>query len=303
MVVFLKKAKEMQPKKTAKYFLHQHLSGFDPARSMMNIHASELTKTEGFCPRAYALHDVTGIKPKDSWLSTSEQVTFQMGRDLERNVVNWFADMGRAVCHWKCVACGTLHQFCLRPVKCETCGTKKLEPKEVRFTSAKTGASCGVDMLLALGGPKLVPHELKTMDKDEFKALKAPLAEHKWRTNFYCKIIAESDSPWASQIDTSLAFIMYVSKGGYGCADPEVKQWGLSDSFSPFKEFEIVRDDKLTKDLALRAKVVKDFRDGKVGMPCGICPTAMAKRAAGCTFKKACFSGDHPPEYDWNSNG
>lgn len=302
-ITFLKKAKDFQPKRTAKFFLHQHLSNFDKARPMATVHASDLTKPEGMCPRAYALHDVTNVKPKDRWLSASERMTFQIGRDQERNIVLWFAEMGRAVCHWKCVACGSVHQFCLRPEKCETCGTRTLEPKEVRFKSAKTGASCGVDMLLALGGPKLVPHEIKTMDKDEFKSLKAPLAEHKWRTNLYLRIIAESDSPWASQIDTSEAAILYTTKGGYGCADPEVKKWGLSDNFSPFKEFFVERDDKATKEPAFRAKVVKDFRDGKVGMPCGICSSSMSKRAVGCEFKKACFSGEFPPEYDWKNNG
>ena len=44
------------------------------------------------------------FKGKDRWLTTSETVTFDMGRDLEKRVVNAFADMGKAVCHWKCVA-------------------------------------------------------------------------------------------------------------------------------------------------------------------------------------------------------
>ena len=45
--------------------------------------------------------------------------------------------------------------------------------------------------------------------------------------------------------------------------------------------------------------MVKAFREGKVGMPCGICSTAMAKRAQGCQMKTVCFSGAFPPEYDW----
>lgn len=298
-ISFLKKAKEMQPKKTAKVLLHQHLSGFEKARSLANIHASDLTKAEGFCPRFVALHDVTGMKPKDEWLTTSEAVTFQMGRDLERNVVLWFAEMGRAVCHWKCVACGTMHYFQTRPQNCTECGVRAFEPKEVRFTSAINSASCGVDMLLAMGGPKLVPYELKTIDKDEFKALKAPLAEHRWRTSLYLRIIAESSHNWANMVDTDQAYILYVSKGGYGCADPELSSLGLSDKFSPFKEFEIKRDDSATDDLTKRAKVVKDFREGKVGMPCGICSSALVKRAAGCPMKAKCFSGEYPAEYDW----
>ena len=208
--------------------------------------------------------------------------------------------MGKAVCHWKCIACGTLHEFQTKPVACKTCGVKRFDPIEVRFESAVTGASCGVDMLLAMGETKLRPVELKTIDKEEFKQLKAPLAEHKWRTNLYLRIIDECEHHWSNMVNTKQATILYISKGGFGTLDPELKKWGLSDQFSPFKEFTIHRDDSLTEGICKRAKVVTDFRKGLVGMPCGICTTAMDKRAKTCGFRGACFSGDYPPEYFWN---
>ena len=296
---FLKKASEFKPDQSIKYLLHRHLSGYDPARPLTRVHASELTKEEGFCPRFYALADVTKEKGKDRWLTTSENVTFHMGRVLQDSVVNWFADMGKAICHWKCVACNHLHEFQTRPVKCDACGVKRFDPVEVRFQSAVTGASCGVDMLLGLGEAKLRPVELKTMDKDQFKTLLAPLAEHKLRTSLYLRLIEESEQPWSNMVSTEKATVFYISKGGYGCADPELKKWGLTEQYSPFKEFTIGRDDKQTDDPSLRAKVVKDFRDGKVGMPKGICPSAMSGRAKYCQFRTVCFSGDHPPAYDW----
>lgn len=300
-IQFLKKAKAYMPDRSVKFLLHQHLSGFDKARSLSVIHASELTKPEGVCPRMYALADVTKYKPKDKWLNASHRMTFQIGRDQERNIVLWFAEMGKAVCHWKCVACGTLHEFQTRPIACTTCGVKVLEPKEVRFESAISGASCGVDMLVALGEKKLRVIELKTMDKEEFKNLKAPLAEHRWRTNFYLRLISESEHSWSNMVRTDVATILYVSKGGFGCADPELKKWGLNEQFSPFKEFEIKRDDKETEEISRRAKVIKDFREGKVGMPCGLCATAMSQRAKYCPFKGPCFSGDYPATYDWKN--
>ena len=160
---------------------------------MMNVHASALTKPDGFCPRSYALADVTGIKPQDEWLTTSEMMTFQIGRDQEKNIVLWFADMGKAICHWKCLGCGSIALLSGAAREMRRMRPRKLYPQEVRFESALTGASCGVDMLLALGGTKLRVHEIKTMDKDKFSELKAPLAEHRWRTNFYLRIIAETD--------------------------------------------------------------------------------------------------------------
>jgi hypothetical protein len=160
--------------------------------------------------------------------------------------------------------------------------------------SAVNGASCGIDMLLALGGGKLVPYELKTIDKEQFKTLAAPLAEHRIRTNLYLRIIAESASKWAQQIDTTRGYVLYVSKGGFGCADATLKPAGINESFSPFKEYAIKRDDDLTDDYATAARIVKDFRDGKSVMPTGICPTALTKRALHCPFKVKCFDGSYP---------
>ena len=301
-MTFLQKVKALDHTKSIKYLLHQHLNGPEKGRPLSNIHASELTKLEGFCPRMYALSDVTKQKPADRWLSTSENITFHLGRVLQDSVVEWFADMGRAIGHWRCAVCSYLHQFQSRPFKCEKCGNRVFKPEEVRFESSVTGASCGVDMLVALGEPKLVPIELKTMAADQFKTLLAPLAEHKLRTNLYLRIIAESDHPWASMVSTERARVLYISKSGYGCADDELKKWGLKESFSPFKEFEIARDDSQTQDAATRAKVVFDFRAGKVGMPKGVCPSALAGRAKGCAFKGACFSGDHPGVHEWKGS-
>jgi hypothetical protein len=121
------------------------------------------------------------------------------------------------------------------------------------------------------------------------------------RTNLYLRIIDESAHTWSTLVNTQKATVFYISKGGYGCADPELRKWGLTEGFSPFKEFEIARDDKATEAVAARSKVVKDFRDKKIGMPTGVCSTAMAKRAITCNFKAACFSGDHPATHDWST--
>lgn len=296
---FAKKMKDFMPGRSLLYLLHDHLSGYEKARSLKTIHASELTRPEGFCPRFYALADVTKIKPKEQWVSTADSITYELGRYIQDSVVHKFADMGRAVGHWKCLSCNHLHEFQKRPVKCVTCGSRVFKPEEVRFVSAVTGASCGVDMLVDVGDPLLLPTEVKSMRKEEFKDLVAPLAEHRLRTNLYLRIIAESDHPWSNMVQTGRGTVLYVCKGGY-VAHPELKKWGLSDRFSPFKEYEIKRDDTKTQEQAKRARVVQDFRGGKIGMPAGICSTALVKRAQSCPLCKVCFSGDYPPAYQWS---
>jgi hypothetical protein len=43
------------------------------------------------------------------------------------------------------------------------------------------------------------------------------------------------------------------------------------------------------------------YRAKAVGMPCGICATAMDTRARNCSKKAVCFSGEHPPVFDWKA--
>ena len=300
-MTFAKMKDEMPAVKSLRYLLHTHLNGPESGRSLSRIHASALTKEEGFCPRFYALSDVTKSKPKDEWLTTSENVTFRMGRDQQDALVHDFADMGKATGHWRCLCCSRLHEFTARPLKCELCGCKAFKPEEVRFVSDATGASCGIDMLVNLGFPKLIAVELKTMGKDQFKTLLAPLAEHRVRTNLYLRIIKESVQPWANFVDTNRAIILYVEKGGFGVQDDQLKKWGLKEGFSPFKEYDVKRVDADTDDYALRARTVKHFREGAVGMPSGICSSALAKRAVYCQMKAQCFSGQFPPEHGWNA--
>ena len=214
-------------------------------------------------------------------------------------MVNWFADMGRAVGHWRCLGCAKLQEFQKRPDKCPQCGCRGWKPEEVRFLSAKSGISGGIDMLAEVGNPLLRVVEIKTMDKDLFKGLAAPLAEHRQRTALYLQLIAESESPWAKRIDKARADILYVSKGGYGVQDPELKSWGMAESFSPFKRYPVGAKDADNAEICRVARVVKQFRDGAVGMPAGICATALDKRAKSCPACKSCFSGDFPGVHDW----
>jgi hypothetical protein len=154
-------------------------------------------------------------------------------------------------------------------------------------------------MLYNAGQPKLRIVEIKTMDKDQFKDLAAPLSEHRLRTKLYMRIIDESEGTYKQRINTSEADIFYVSKGGFGIADPQLKAWGLSEGFSPFKHYVVKREPKAADLPSKLAKVVKDFRAKEVGMPVGICATAMDKRAKACSMCKPCFSGNHPGTYEW----
>lgn len=298
---FLKKSSEIYSLTSLVFKLHQYLSSVEEPRSLKNIHASSVTKQDEvseFCPRYYSLYAANPLhfkkKIKSEHLDTSLNVTYEIGRRLQISVVNWFAAMGVAYGHWRCLMCNQLHSNQVRPIKCP-CGCSVFTPEEMRFTSQYSGISGGVDLVLKLGKPKLTPIEIKTIDKDQFKDLVMPLAEHRLRTNLYLRLIAESTDPWASMVDTTEAKILYVSKGGYGCKQNEtLKTLGLGETFSPFKEYTIARQDEDTQVDSDKARTAHLYRLGEAGMPVGICKTALSKRAKNCGFCKDCFSGEYP---------
>ncbi len=164
--------------------------------------------------------------------------------------------------------------------------------EEMRFESPSTGASCGIDLLVKTGEPKLRILEIKSMKEDEFKALVAPKAEHKQRTNLYMRLVEEAG--YGHMIDCQRATVFVVSKG-FGVQDEEIKKWGFGDSYTPFKEFEVVRNDADTDERFERARMLKRYRDEGV-MPLGVCPTSYCKRAKDCDVVHACFSGKYPAQ-------
>jgi hypothetical protein len=294
-MIFARKMRDIVPSASPRYLLHKHLSDYQESRPLKNVHGSEVTKDGGICARMYALADLTGGQVPPEWLTTSQAVTFELGHMLEARIIHWFADIGVARTNWRCTACGFTAQLCVRPDDCEKCGNAAFAPENYRFMSKKTGVSCGIDCFLAMPGMDLLKIlEIKTIDKEEFKELKAPIAEHRIRTNLYMRSIAESADPAHLGIDTSLATILYTTKGGFGCKDEVIKTWGLHDAFSPFREYEVKRKDADTEDMLTPAKRLLMFRQGLLGMPGPICSTALTARAKDCPFRKDCFNGKFP---------
>lgn len=296
----MKIAKSMQGDKKENqlsYHLHKTLTHSSPGRSHKVVHASSLTQEDekAFCPRQYALMDILKVKPKDEFLTTSLEVTFELGRQLQDSLVNWMADIGMAITDWKCLSCGCLHEFMRRPVFCSSCGCQAFRPEEHRFKSEKTGASSGIDMMWNNGQMlKNQIVEIKTIDKDKFKSLAAPLAEHRLRTNLYMRIVDESDNVYKDRVNTQEAKIFYISKGAYGCKSDKPKEWGIQgDTFSPFKEFTVTRDDSQTDEMSYFAQRLLEYRKGEKGIPLGICPNSFCKKASGCPVLKECFSNKY----------
>ena len=285
------------PRDSVRFHLHSLLAHKEAGRYEPDfVHASELTREDPeFCPREWALYDLTGKRPREELVTTAQQATYSMGHMIQARVTHWLTLCGLAVGDWRCADCGELHVMIGRPDECTLCGCGELAYEEMRFKSRKSGTSCGVDVLVRLPTrKKLLIVEVKSMMKEGFKALKMPLAEHRTRTCFYLQITDESDDPATREVDTTEARIIYVAKGGWGVRDTIPATWNLEDGpWSPFKEYVVHRGDADVEHYSTRASMVKEFRDGG-DVPLGLCPTQFCKRAKGCSVVNDCFGGQHP---------
>ena len=287
------------PKKfnSIRQFLHATLPAVIPARDHSHVHASDLLKRglyedKEFCPREYALLDTLGLKRPDEFLHTSNQKVFGEGNTGANWLVHTIADAGIAVGHWGCKYCQKEYKFCKRPVECIDCLHKEFKYIEVRFRSKESDIGGGIDVFIDLGEPKLRVVECKTMKDDEFKVLAGPLAEHKWRTNLYMRLVEDSPSKYRHLINTDEAIVFYMVKGGFGPKDESLLEEGITDSpYSPFKEFKVQRDDTETQRKWDHAVALYKWRKGESKkIPLGLCSTNVCKRAQSCSVRLPCFS-------------
>ena len=291
-MIKLQTYKEYQSEKGPKYLLHHNLSDLDPPRDVDLLHASELTYPDKkFCPRERAFLLKYGDNRPDQFLGTALSITFQVGRWYEHMVRSeWLRKY--AFGPWQCNICGNTTPYQMAPKKCTECGAKgHMDYVEPRIWNPEYEVGCGIDFLFVNGG-RIRMTELKSMEKVMFKDIKAPIAEHRIRTQLYMFLIAGSD--WMDQawtIDLDFSYLLYMSKG-HGATDYKRERKDIIDSsISPFKEFVIEPTKRKTlKPYLDDALAVKKFRHEGVMPPRTVCPTINCTRAEQCTYRKECFS-------------
>ena len=260
--------------------LHGSMSAYDKHRGVDEVHASDMTKDDEFCPKEYAIHHALGKAKKGFAIAAPMRHTFDMGIDIGDRVCNdYLVDF--ALGDWKCTSCGQLRQFQKKPkTGCDrediNCNWRY---EEVRLKNPPI--TCGFDLFLDVGKPKARLIELKTMIKEKFVELKAPLAEHRLRTNLYLRMISES--PLEDRVETSVGHVLYIAKS-YGNWNPD------EGVLTPFKEYEVKRDDKQTDEVVARTVEFQTYRDTDK-VPKKVCPSATCKRAKSCKVVQECFSG------------
>jgi len=276
---------EILSKQSLVSMLLEELAGYKPARSHKTIHASALTKPEGFCPREYALLYATEKSLPKVFVGAAMQVAFDNGNALAELCRNrWLKS--RVVGHWECSECGHVHKFAKLPKRCVGCGRHNcLEYNEVNFVDPVTKASGSIDFFIDFGTGKLIMVEVKSISKDDFAVLVSPMGEHRVRTQVYLELIERAGGE-KDGIETAFGIVLYISKG-YGKHNEEFGK------VIPFKEYRVEKNKAFATPYLDRADKVEQYLTKGV-MPAGICSSPLIKRAKACSVCEECWSGDYP---------
>ncbi len=282
---------------SVKLLIHEALAAREDARSHRVVHASDIVDNENFCARQFALFDLTGKRPRGKFVGTAMRVTFEYGRFIQKQVNEvWLKD--RMYGDWRCPHCNFKLAARRAPkFACPECGHRHWAYEEFRVHSDLYGVSGGLDTILDLGLSKLRFCEVKSMDKDYFKDLKAPLQEHRRRSALYLRLLSESNHPLAQSIDHEVSHLLYVSKS-FGFKDQTLHEAGIKDAqFSPFKEYLVHADHPLLDKELAAAMALRKFRDRTGPIPDGICASCFVKVAKYCPVVDDCFSGKYGKGY------
>jgi len=286
----------LSPPLRIKELLAKHVGGHEDARSVEELHASELTKQDvPFCPREVVLMRLLGVSRQPQYVPHALRATFDAGRDQQARLNNRYL-RDYMVGGWRCIKCDETHAWSRYPDEGDTpCvrGPHLWEYVEPVFHHP-SGFTGSIDGVVQFSPAKLRMVEFKIVKGEpsagssapNFKEIIAPLAEHRLRTILYLRLIAESPDARTSQIDVSVAHVLYISRG-HGAKDE-------SGRISPFKEFLVHRNDEYVSHYVRMANAVKE------GMPEGICASALCARATKCAVVKQCFSGKYPPTVFWD---
>jgi hypothetical protein len=153
---------------------------------------------------------------KEEWSTVRGRLLFGYGNAYHywvQNTPDVFGD--DRVGWWKCLACGKVRYFGAAPTKkCRHCGASAhatVYQEHHLLLKGEYPVSGHPDMFLRRPGPFYRVTELKTINKEDFVKLIAPLADHDTQTQTYMWGCAQ-DKRLPVQIDPEIGYILYICK-------------------------------------------------------------------------------------------
>ena len=214
--------------------------------------ASSLYKS---CVRKHVIGTHLGLQSTKR-LTINHRLTFGLGEAVHRWVQNdptVFGDRRRG--WWKCRACNRVLYFGAPPKRegCRHChalpGALEYHEYELGLKADGITVVTGHPDMFIMRAQMLRVVEVKTIEGEAFKALKAPLIDHLWQTQLYmwgCNL----DTRFPATLDQTVGFVLYISK-----------KW--TSGSLPFKMFPVHENsnllDRIKQKLAEYVRGVKDY--------------------------------------------
>ena len=251
---------------------------------------SSLNKT---CLREIILGHKLGMR-KYEYVDANGSVIFDIGNELHRVVQNHSRYLGDKIYgRWKCLACNTIlnKQLMPKPPECTVCGANHNAIQyEEKFLYIKwLTAHPDAYVMSPTTKKHLIVGEIKTIDKDAFKDLVAPIADHVYQVNGYMLLseIISKQEHWEIPFNSDEAYIYYFSKGHAGRQN------------YPVKIFTIKKQKAIVEDIIARVKLYRESYDPKTktikSLPDPVSACLGAKwsnyRAINCNVKPYCVAG------------
>ncbi len=236
------------------------------------VHVSSLSGN--FCAREYAIAQHEDLSLFESFTG-GHKVTFRIGRAVEDHIrTSIIAEHGKPkiFAKWTC-ECGKQSRLGLyKEVQCE-CGKLLDVFDEPAITDEANGVSGRPDLVL-YKDKTLHIVEIKSMKKDQWDTLEAPLDSHIKQNIFYPYLLDMYNFP----VSPIVTFIYCTKDFKYG---------------SPYKEFRIDTSEakyvNMRNELLAEAKQVREFLKNGVSPP-RICQSEQSPLAKKCKVAFRCFN-------------
>jgi uncharacterized OB-fold protein len=218
-------------------------------KDFQQITAPRASKLYSACMRQYVLGTINGTE-RVQWVNFASKITFGIGRAVHYWLQNTPDIFGaRRVGWWRCMACGKILYFGFPPkAKCSECGARKqaiiYHEHYLRITSP-VSVTGHTDLFLQRKPGMYRVVEIKTMSKARFDPLIAPLIEDEWQLQTYMNFCSKPEGKIPVEIDPSVGYLLYVSKGHY------------RDKL-PLKMFPVERSDDIIRQVNTKLKLYKD---------------------------------------------
>jgi hypothetical protein len=178
------------------------------------IHSSSL---DNFCARRAAIFDKNNSTPRE-YVQGAMKIVWKMGRAVEEHIREaLISSLGKKNFHgqWECKCGKTKHIGLWADKDCQVCGTKTNNYKELTIYNEEYKIANNPDLVAVSKNNQKIIIEIKSMNKEDFDELEAPLSSHVRQANRYVRFSRMNGSVTSGKVTIVYARKDYKYSGVY----------------------------------------------------------------------------------------